>query len=330
MDSATAFKAEENFPPEFLCCICLELFYKPVVIEQEKKIGCYLVESDGQVSGLHFKEELNSLGKKCTSTTVGSSEIAGTNNPAIAATTLESLEVTKDRNSNKNGPEESDTEHGTDAQQISVADFLCIGCKQLLFRPVVLNCGHVYCELCIMNTADGKSKCQVCQMLDPNSYTKVCLILEHFLEEHFPEEYSQRRDSMLKEANCLRRAEPRDFAMHSFAEKSYPSWCNGNVPNVHCSIGCDYCGMSPIIGNRYRCKDCKEKIGFDLCEACYNNPSNLKGRFNQRHKPDHRFQIIKPGSMSMLSALIAAAEETDVDDTDSEEDLDDDSLTTFQ
>ena len=27
-------------------------------------------------------------------------------------------------------------------KQVSIADVLCLECKQLLFRPVVLNCGH--------------------------------------------------------------------------------------------------------------------------------------------------------------------------------------------
>lgn len=49
--------------------------------------------------------------------------------------------------------------------------------------------------------------------------------------------------------------------------------------------------MYPIIGKRYKCKDCKEAIGFDLCESCYNTNSKLPGRFNQQHKPDHRFEL---------------------------------------
>lgn len=28
------------------------------------------------------------------------------------------------------------------SKQVSVSDMLCLACKQLLFRPVVLNCGH--------------------------------------------------------------------------------------------------------------------------------------------------------------------------------------------
>lgn len=47
----------------------------------------------------------------------------------------------------------------------------------------------------------------------------------------------------------------------------------------------------PIRGNRYKCQDCTELIGFDLCEACYNSSSKLPGRFNQRHTPDHRMEL---------------------------------------
>lgn len=47
----------------------------------------------------------------------------------------------------------------------------------------------------------------------------------------------------------------------------------------------------PICGKRYKCQDCTELIGFDLCEACYNSSSKLPGRFNQRHTPDHRMEV---------------------------------------
>ncbi|PKU62877.1 E3 ubiquitin-protein ligase PRT1 [Dendrobium catenatum] len=49
--------------------------------------------------------------------------------------------------------------------------------------------------------------------------------------------------------------------------------------------------MYPIFGKRYKCKDCKEAIDFDLCESCYNISSKLPGRFNQQYKPDHRFEL---------------------------------------
>lgn len=52
--------------------------------------------------------------------------------------------------------------------------------------------------------------------------------------------------------------------------------------------------MYPITGKRYRCTDCEEAIGFDLCEACYEARSNLRPRFNQRHTPDHTFVLELP------------------------------------
>jgi hypothetical protein len=54
--------------------------------------------------------------------------------------------------------------------------------------------------------------------------------------------------------------------------------------------------MCPIIGERYRCIDCKEtsKNGYDLCGDCHGAGSKLPGRFNQKHTPEHRLELIKP------------------------------------
>lgn len=51
--------------------------------------------------------------------------------------------------------------------------------------------------------------------------------------------------------------------------------------------------MFPIVGDRYRCDDCKEEIGFDLCGDCYKNRSKRPGRFNQQHTPDHNLKLIQ-------------------------------------
>lgn len=37
-------------------------------------------------------------------------------------------------------------------------------------------------------------------------------------------------------------------------------------------------------------------MSFDLCENCYNNPVKLPGRFNQQHKPEHKLELVQPGS----------------------------------
>lgn len=118
---------------------------------------------------------------------------------------------------------------------MSITDVECSSCKQLLFRPVFLNCGHGnifnlkyptgilfipssndlkiltmiyvwfvyrlhlvsgYCETCISILDVEVLKCQVCPSLHPNGVPKVCLELDHFLEKHFPTEYSLRKEAV--------------------------------------------------------------------------------------------------------------------------------------
>ncbi|PIA55366.1 hypothetical protein AQUCO_00800251v1 [Aquilegia coerulea] len=55
--------------------------------------------------------------------------------------------------------------------------------------------------------------------------------------------------------------------------------------------------MKPIVGKRYKCKDCYDKGvvgggGFDLCEECYNTPANHTDLVNQHHRKAHTFELI--------------------------------------
>ena len=58
---------------------------------------------------------------------------------------------------------------------------------------------------------------------------------------------------------------------------------------VHFGIGCDGCGSYPIRGRAYRCCECPEAIGYDLCELCYGS-AGCRGRFGQAHRPEHRME----------------------------------------
>ncbi|CAI5480308.1 unnamed protein product [Closterium sp. Yama58-4] len=94
---------------------------------------------------------------------------------------------------------------------------------------------------------------------------------------------------------------------------------------IHISVGCDGCGAFPIVGARYRCLDCPERVGFDLCAACYSCPPPVVGRFNQRHVSTHRmvevrqrdgmwhriFESVHPELMARLMASIEEEEEAD-------------------
>jgi len=52
-------------------------------------------------------------------------------------------------------------------------------------------------------------------------------------------------------------------------------------------VGCDGCGIIPIKGKRYKCKDCSEQVGYDLCETCYKTNVCDLGRYNQSHLSTH-------------------------------------------
>lgn len=184
---------------------------------------------------------------------------------------------------------------------ILIADVLCATCKQLLFRPAVLNCGHVYCENCLV-PADGPLSCQICQSPHPRGIPKVYLELDHFIEEFLKEEYALRKDSVQvkqvhsqheNQANGSAEEGEKGIKFPGPSDENFLYWCADNGSKVHFGAGCDYCGMFPIIGDRYRCKDCKEAIGFDLCGECYNTTSKLPGRFNQQHTSDHQFECVK-------------------------------------
>ncbi|XP_020696096.1 E3 ubiquitin-protein ligase PRT1 isoform X1 [Dendrobium catenatum] len=176
---------------------------------------------------------------------------------------------------------------------ISKEDVLCALCQDLLFRPTVLNCGHVFCESCLATIGSEALKCHVCQSIHPGEFPKICLDLDHVLEEQFPNEYTTRRERLKQlEKVMLPRGGPSSTGVsRNHISRGGHLWLDEDLPKANVGVGCDSCGMYPIIGKRYKCKDCKEAIGFDLCESCYNTSSKLPGRFNQQHKPDHRFEL---------------------------------------
>ncbi|KAK3405962.1 hypothetical protein EUGRSUZ_K02171 [Eucalyptus grandis] len=178
-------------------------------------------------------------------------------------------------------------------KRITASDVLCTECKQLLFHPVALNCGHVYCESCIVYPADEKLTCQVCKSRHPGGLPKVCLELDHFLEQQFPEEYALRR--LAAQPTLTNSENDSQKSRNSRADTELRNSSQSiDTPVTHFGFGCDYCGMYPIIGDRYRCQDCVERIGFDLCGDCCNSRCKPPGRFNQQHRPEHKFELKKP------------------------------------
>ncbi|XP_024037633.1 E3 ubiquitin-protein ligase PRT1 isoform X2 [Citrus clementina] len=293
------------------------------VAEEEKQLGHFSPQVDYNLFGSPTNKEVDILGKSLDSPSQQQIKLysesrfsgEGKSSPCMKSlettaesgddamlklvTSSECSEATANSTAQECGLVGNDLEHKAE-NRVSVDDLSCAACKKMLFKPVVLNCGHVFCELCLFVPEDGNFKCPNCQSLQPYGLPSVCLIIEHFLEERFSDLYAERKEALLKQTSGATQARRRKNRSASFPKHVYASLWLGNGPKIHFGVGCDYCGMSPIIGERYKCKDCVESIGFDLCEACHNNPAKVPGRFNQQHKPEHKFEIMQPTSLSDL------------------------------
>ncbi|XP_043706784.1 E3 ubiquitin-protein ligase PRT1-like [Telopea speciosissima] len=303
-----------NFPSICLMLHFLLLKMYPVaykrrekqVLEEEKKTGDFSPQIDDHFSRTQINKELYLLSYPSHSSTSSQTDVYSDSfSTTISGNTSEwDTETTK-----KLAGEENEQNRTATCKQVLVSDLLCAACKKLLFRPVVLNCGHVYCESCVATLGVELLRCQVCQSIHPKGLPKVCLELDHFLEGQFPKEYEPRKEAVHScqsgSASAPATLDGKQGVQSSFSPRNLFSWWRENGPKVHVGFGCDSCGMLPIIGERYGCKDCVERIGFDLCGECYNTCSKLPGRFNQQHTPEHKFELILPEKMQnwMLRVL---------------------------
>ncbi|XVF32208.1 hypothetical protein REPUB_Repub17cG0062200 [Reevesia pubescens] len=356
----------EEIPDHFICCVCLDLLYKPIVLhcghiscfwcvhksmssryeshcpicrnpyshfpgicqmlhflllklypitykkredqilEEEKRVGRFSPEFNCHACESQADGELNYLGSPAHSS--ASSECPSTNKEKFSkpAGELESHYNGTNRTKENSAGDLNKIKPvaGEEKDQLSVADLPCTACKQLLFRPVVLNCGHVYCQTCIIVSAE-MLRCQVCHCLHPKGFPKVCLTLDQFLAAKFPKEYASRKDvvqlkqvssKLERSTTCSNEAAKQDFTPVLLPSRDHLPFLVESSSYTHIGAGCDACGKHPIVGDRYKCKDCTEKMGFDLCRDCYNTRPKLPGRFNQRHTPEHKFELIKRNS----------------------------------
>ncbi|KAJ1694016.1 hypothetical protein LUZ63_010714 [Rhynchospora breviuscula] len=328
----------------FQCCVCLDLLYKPIVLSCGHTSCFWCVHNAMQIvqeshcavcrqSYSHFPSICQLLHllllklepvayKRREREVLEDEKIRRVESPQFVDQVTLPNSATKNLSSTSNSSgstgtnQRESTENGSAhglPKKITVEDALCCLCNELLYLPSVLNCGHVYCESCLASMAGERVECKVCGAPHPGQFPNVCLDLDHFLEENFPEEYAARRQSALVK---------KSQHQHGNTSSSSAAQANGKSKkkadaslllgeeryDIHVGVGCDCCGLYPIKGKRYKCKDCKEHIGFDLCESCYNTNSKLPGRFNQQHTSDHRFELDDSTLLSRILVQTAVAE----------------------
>ncbi|WVZ74561.1 hypothetical protein U9M48_022729 [Paspalum notatum var. saurae] len=317
--TAAGSGANDLDDPHFMCCVCLELLYKPVVISCGH-MSCFwcvhktmhiIRESHCAICRQPYKhfpsicQLLHHLllklkpadYKRREKEVLEEEKSIKTYSPQIIEfLNSKNNEVGNNENrheDSKTGPPQEVSLSGSivddNSKKIKLEDVSCPLCKEMLYQPAVLNCGHVYCVSCLSSLNDEALKCHVCGSLHPGDFPNVCLDLDHFLEEYFPAEYISRGQKVqFKKGQCNREG---SSSGTSSTKGSNRTQHDEDLANIHIGVGCDSCGAYPIRGKRYKCQDCTELIGFDLCDACYNSSSKLPGRFNQQHTPDHRMEL---------------------------------------
>lgn len=302
-DSSSAI---EDFDEELKCCVCLDLVYKPIVLSCGHT-SCFwcVYNTMGEITRSYCpvcRHPFEHFPRICKMLHCVILEL----NPRVYK--RRELQVKEEeRKMSMFSPHLWHIHSGE--KLLTRKHVLCASCNRLLYRPVVLNCGHVYCEECIVGPNYQLCKCSVCECLHPNGFPNKCFVLEHLIRLHLPEEFAERKLSSL--GSTIRQFDSLEVQKHKDeirlvplrANVRVPAWVIGDGPVVHYGSGCDHCGMLPVTGNRYNCRDCDGTVGFDLCEQCYRSSLNLPGRFNQQHNSEHKFNKIGGARITFTGVL---------------------------
>ncbi|KAL8213941.1 hypothetical protein R6Q57_003390 [Mikania cordata] len=289
----------EQVSDHFICVVCLDLLYKPVVLVCGH-VTCFWcchksMDKRGQSHCPLCRHPYRHFPAICLMLDIFLNKMYPISYGIREKQTLDDKQqglfcfAPYDENKSNDGSS------GGNCKQVTVADALCSSCKQLLFQPVVLNCGHVYCEACIIVPEDGVIMCQICQSRHPSGFPKVCKPLDYALVEQFSSEYALRKAEVFQEQIQNRNMFKTDEQGCKFPyppAENFLQWWTVHGSKFHPGIGCDMCGMCPIIGERHHCKDCKEKRGYDICGDCHKTGTKLPGRFNQKHTSQHQLELV--------------------------------------
>ena len=183
----------------------------------------------------------------------------------------------------------------------------CSICLDILWKPTVLECGHWMCFWCLEGTFSRSNSCPLCRhTMDVRP--KLYLDFHNFILRHCPSSQERAEDPALIEMDksittCV---EEEERTQQGLLASLIPTLIY-NTQNTIAQydwkmLGCDGCGVFPIIGPEvYRCMNCMEAIGYDLCTKCYEhekaNVGELagQGRYDQQHDPGtHEFVKITP------------------------------------
>ncbi|CAE8638565.1 unnamed protein product [Polarella glacialis] len=164
-------------------------------------------------------------------------------------------------------------------------EFQCVVSGALAYEPCALSSGSIVSSHCVPEGGFQKDPDRLVACALHGQAPRKSACLEAMIRAKFPAEYKERE--MAVSAGSSRRSSDQAVCRDFDAQE-----------HVHFGLGCDGCGLWPIRGKAWEDADCKEKVGFHLCDACYTRGYHKRvigGRFNQGHMPKNRMAAVHEG-----------------------------------
>jgi len=158
-------------------------------------------------------------------------------------------------------------------------EFQCVVSGELAYEPCALSSGSIVSAYCVPEGGFKKDPDRLVACALHGQAPRKCLALEAMIKAKFPKEYAQRANELAKQG-VQTTGKYATGTYNQFEPDSYIFW----------GIGCDGCGLWPIVGKAWYDADCPDKVGFHLCDPCYKfgyHRRVITGKFNQNHMPKH-------------------------------------------
>jgi hypothetical protein len=101
------------------------------------------------------------------------------------------------------------TAAGPGVNDLDDPQFMCCVCLDLLYKPVVISCGHMSCFWCVHKAMHvfRESHCAVCRQ-PYKHFPSICQLMHHLILKLEPADYKRREKEVLEEERRIETYSP--------------------------------------------------------------------------------------------------------------------------